>query len=151
MRTMRIILALILGLTFLQTDDRAMPSSMSSTEIATQCLCLNGCIAPCDNMGADGDGCLLSATCGLVCANVLAADFFDGLAAPSVSKRLPFAVDDITRPQGASSPFRPPPARPLADDSFAKRKPGACAKSISAMSAQWLERIDDHQVNRRLK
>jgi hypothetical protein len=63
-----------------------MPGSMASTEIATQPtrLCLNGCITPCNNMGADADGCLLSATCALVCANVLAADVFDGLAAPSV-------------------------------------------------------------------
>lgn len=151
MRIARFIFTLIVALTFLQANAHVMSKPTSSAEVAAQpaCVC-SGCCAPCDAARKGVEICLLSAACGFVCINVLAADCAEGLAAPSVGKRLTLPANDDVFSQEGSSPFRPPPTRPLADDSLATRKPGACAESCSAMPARWLERIDGRQVNRRL-
>lgn len=150
MKSIRLIFALLAALTSVQATGHAIPNAMSSAEIAgPACVCLNGCGAPCDAMRQGGGVCLRSAACAFGCANILAVDRSDCFAAPSGANRFLLPTDDLVFQQAASSPFRPPPARPLAYDSLATRKPGACAESCSAVSAQELERIDERQADRR--
>lgn len=103
MKSIRLIFALLAALTSVQATGHAIPNAMSSAEIAgPACVCLNGCGAPCDAMRQGGGVCLRSAACAFGCANVLAVDRSDCLAAPSGANRFLLPTDDVVFQQAAS-------------------------------------------------